>query len=67
MMASLMNMGLEQIFIFACQGVVQLGRSGTGLTLVDPSKVKASKFFLYPEIFPRVLNKEHLVDFVVTL
>ena len=33
MMASFMILGLEQILIVACQGVVQLGRSGTGLSL----------------------------------
>ena len=41
--------------------------SSTGLSLVGPDKVKASKSFLFPEDSPEVGIKEHLFDFVVTL
>ena len=41
--------------------------SSTGLSLVGPTKVKAVKSFLFTEGSLKVLKKEHLVDFVVTL
>ena len=41
--------------------------SGIGLSLVGPTKVKPPKSFLFTESPLRVWNKEHLVDFVVTL
>ena len=41
--------------------------SSTGLSLVGPTMVKASKTFLFTEGSLKVENKEHLVDFVVTL
>ena len=37
----------------------------TGLSLVDPTKFKARKSFLFPEGSLKVKNKEHLVDFFV--
>ena len=41
--------------------------SGTGFSLVGPAKVKARKSVLFTESSLVVWNKEHLVDFVVTL
>ena len=41
--------------------------SGSWLYLGNPTKVKANKFFLFTESSLKVENKEHLVDFVVTL
>ena len=50
-----------------CKGVVQLGGLDTGLSLVDPTKIKAVKSFLFTEGSLKRWNKEHIVDFVVTL
>ena len=41
--------------------------SSTGLSQEGPSKVKACKSFLFTKGSLEVENKEHLVDFVVTL
>ena len=41
--------------------------SCSGLSLIGPTKVKARKSFLFAEGSLKVENKEHLVDFVVTL
>ena len=41
--------------------------SSSGLSLEDPTKVKARKFLLFTESSLKVENKEHLFDFVVTL
>ena len=37
------------------------------MSLVGPTKVKAPKSFLFTDGSFKVENKEHLVDFVVTL
>ena len=37
------------------------------MSLVGPTLVKARTSFLYTEGFLKVENKEHLVDFVITL
>ena len=41
--------------------------SGSGLSLGGPTKVKVHKSFLFTEGSHKVENKEHLVEFVVTL
>ena len=46
---------------------MQLGGPGSGLSLVGPTKVKARKSFLFTKGSLKVENKEHLMDFVVTL
>ena len=47
-----------------CVGVVQQKPRGscTRFSLVYPTKVKASKSFLFTEKFPCIENKEHLLD-----
>ena len=44
-----------------------LSSCGSGLSLGVPTKVKAHKSFLFTEYSLKVKNKEHLIDFVVTL
>ena len=39
-------------------------RSDTEFSNFSPTKVEASKYFLFPEKFPCIGNKEQLVDFV---
>ena len=41
--------------------------SSTELSLVGPTKAKACKSFLFTECSLKVENKEHLINFVVTL
>ena len=53
-------------YIVDC-GVVQLGGSSTGLSLVGPTKAKARKSVLLTEGFLKVENKEQLFDYVVAL
>ena len=43
------------------------GESSTRCSLLSPTKVKARKSFLFTKKFPCIENKEHLVDFVITL
>ena len=41
--------------------------SSTGLSLVGPTKVKVRKSFLLAEVPIKLKNKDHLLDFVVTV
>ena len=41
--------------------------SSAGLSLVGPTKVNSCKSFLFTQGSLKIENKEHLVDFVVTL
>ena len=50
-------------YIVVCQGVVKLGRPDPWYNWDGPTKVGACKF---TESSHKVLNKEHLFDFVVT-
>ena len=67
------NFAIIQMYIFFVKIYGRLSRSWTsggsktGLSLVDPTNFYARKFFLFTEGFLKVKNKEHLVDFVVTL
>ena len=60
--------GLKESIIYS-----QLSRyskakgSSSGLSQGGPTKVKASKSFLFTDGFLRVENKENFIDFVVTL
>ena len=47
-----------------CRGVAQ---SSSGLSMEGPTKVKARKSYLFTERSLKVENKEHLIDFIVTL